>query len=76
MDGGLVHNESTAALNLLEDCLQRVNAIVFYHWMKQDTDLDSLRDVPRFHAIMEDIEARALALKAKTGGSSASKSEK
>ena len=67
--------ETDEALDVLEDCMPRVNAIVFYHWMKQDTDLDSLRDLPRFHTIMQDIEARALALKAKTGDSPAPETE-
>jgi adenylate cyclase len=53
--------EAETALDMLEACLPRVDAAVFFVWMKQDTDLDPLRDFPRFQRLMASLEARASA---------------
>jgi adenylate cyclase len=53
--------EAETALDMLEACLPRVDAAVFFVWMKQDTDLDPLRDFRRFQRLMASLEARASA---------------
>jgi adenylate cyclase len=37
------------------------DAAVFSVWMRQDSDLDSLREIPRFERVMSDLEDRAAA---------------
>jgi adenylate cyclase len=53
--------EIETAFDRLEICLPRVDPAVFSVWMKQDSDLDSLRDIPRIQRLMTDLEDRALA---------------
>ncbi|MCU4654751.1 winged helix-turn-helix domain-containing protein [Roseibacterium sp. SDUM158016] len=55
--------EHETALDMLEVCLPRVDAAVFSVWMKRDTDLDPLREIPRFQRLMSDLEARAAAVR-------------
>jgi adenylate cyclase len=56
--------ETEAALDALEACLPRVDAVTFSVWMKQDNDLDPLRDLPRFQRLVRDLDARAAAARA------------
>ena len=51
-------DETEAALDALEACLPRVDAVTFSVWMKQDNDLDALRDLPRFQRLVRDLDAR------------------
>ncbi|PWJ21376.1 winged helix-turn-helix domain-containing tetratricopeptide repeat protein [Jannaschia seohaensis] len=53
--------ETETALDTLEDCLPRVDAVTFSVWIKQDNDLDALRDLPRFQRLVGDLNARAAA---------------
>jgi adenylate cyclase len=56
--------ETETALDALEACLPRVDAVTFSVWIKQDTDLDALRDLPRFQDLVRDLDARAAATRA------------
>lgn len=56
--------ETDAALDTLESCLPRVDSVTFSVWVEQDTDLDALRDFPRFQRLVRDLDARAAAAKA------------
>lgn len=56
--------EAETALDFLEKCFSRVNAAQFVAWSKRDTDLDSLRDMPRFKRLLGDLEARAASARA------------
>jgi adenylate cyclase len=51
--------ESETALDALEACFLRVDPVTFSVWAKQDTDLDPLRDIPRFQRLVRDLDARA-----------------
>jgi adenylate cyclase len=53
--------ETETALDTLEACLPRVDPVTFSVWVKQDTDLDSLRDLPRFQRLVADLDERAAA---------------
>jgi len=55
--------EIDTALDTLEACLPRVDASAFSVWVKQDSDLNNLRDNPRFHRLVADLDARAAAAK-------------
>ncbi len=55
--------ETEAALDTLEACLLRVDAVTFSVWIKQDTDLDPLRGEPRFQRLVRELDARAAAAK-------------
>ena len=48
------------ALDFLEASLTRVRASSFVDWVKRDTDLDPLRDNPRFKQLVADLQARAV----------------
>ena len=52
--------ETETALDSLEACLPRVDPVTFSVWVKQDNDLDSLRDLPRFQHLIRDLDARAV----------------
>ncbi len=56
--------ETDAALDTLEACLPRVDPVTFSVWVEQDTDLDALRDFPRFQRLVRDLDARAAAARA------------
>jgi adenylate cyclase len=56
--------ETETAVDSLEACLPRVDAVTFSVWVKQDTDLEPLRDLPRFQRLVEDLDARAAGAKA------------
>lgn len=56
--------EMDAALDTLEACLPRVDSVTFSVWVEQDTDLDALRDFPRFQRLVRDLDARAAAARA------------
>ncbi len=56
--------ETEAALDTLEACLPRVDPVTFAVWIKQDTDLDALRDLPRFQRLVRELDARAANAKA------------
>jgi adenylate cyclase len=56
--------ETHAALDTLEACLPRVDSVTFSVWVEQDTDLDALRDFPRFQRLVRDLDARAAAARA------------
>ncbi len=56
--------ETDAALDTLEACLPRVDPVTFSVWVEQDTDLDALRDFPRFQRLVRDLDARAAAERA------------
>ncbi|MFD1194504.1 winged helix-turn-helix domain-containing tetratricopeptide repeat protein [Seohaeicola saemankumensis] len=56
--------ETDAALDTLEACLPRVDPVTFSVWVEQDTDLDALRDFPRFQRLIRDLDARAAAARA------------
>jgi len=60
--GLVLLGETETALDTLEGCLPRVDPVTFSVWMKQDTDLDSLRDTPRFQRLISDLEGRAAAV--------------
>jgi adenylate cyclase len=51
--------ETETALDTLEACLPRVDAVTFSVWIKQDTDLAPLRGAPRFESLVRDLDARA-----------------
>ena len=51
--------EIDTALDFLEASLIRVRAPSFRNWVKRDTDLDALRDTPRFKRLIADLQARA-----------------
>ncbi len=51
--------ETEDALDTLEACLPRVDPVTFSVWVKQDTDLDPLRDLPRFQHLVRALDARA-----------------
>lgn len=53
--------ETEIALDTLEACLPRVDAVTFSVWIEQDNDLDALRDLPRFRRLVRDLDARAAA---------------
>ncbi len=53
--------ETETALDTLEACLPRVDPVTFSVWAKQDTDLDTLRGIPRFQRLVRDLDARAAA---------------
>ena len=53
--------ETETALDALEACFPRVDPVTFSVWVKQDTDLDPLRDLPRFQRLIRDLDARAAA---------------
>lgn len=53
--------ETEIALDTLEACLPRVDAVTFSVWIEQDNDLDALRDLPRFQRLVRDLDARAAA---------------
>ncbi|MXQ06784.1 tetratricopeptide repeat protein [Alphaproteobacteria bacterium GH1-50] len=53
--------ETETALDMLEDCLPRVDAVTFSVWIAQDNDLDALRELPRFQRLIRDLDARAAA---------------
>lgn len=52
--------EYDQALDYLENALQQSNREAL-DWAKADTDLDPLRSLPRYHAIMAETEARVAA---------------
>lgn len=54
--------ETDAALDTLETCLPRVDPVTFSVWVKQDNDLDTLRELPRFQRLVQDLDARAAAV--------------
>ena len=56
--------ETDDALDTLEACLPRVDPVTFSVWLEQDTDLDALRDLPRFQRLVRDLDARAAAARA------------
>jgi adenylate cyclase len=56
--------ETDDALDTLEACLPRVDPVTFSVWVEQDTDLDALRDLPRFQRLVRDLDARAAAARA------------
>lgn len=56
--------ETDDALDTLEACLPRVDPVTFSVWVEQDTDLDALRDLPRFQRLIRDLDARATAARA------------
>jgi adenylate cyclase len=56
--------ETETALDSLEACLPRVDPVTFSVWVKQDNDLDSLRDLPRFQHLIRDLDARAADVRA------------
>jgi len=51
--------EVDTALDFLETGLPRMRASYFIEWVKHDTDLDPLRDNPRFIRLIADLQARA-----------------
>ena len=51
--------ETEAALDTLEACLPKVDPVTFSVWVGQDTDLDTLRDLPRFQRLVRDLDTRA-----------------
>ena len=51
--------ETETALVTLEACFPRVDPVTFSVWIRQDNDLDSLRDLPRFQRLVRDLDARA-----------------
>ena len=51
--------ETETALVTLEACFPRVDPVTFSVWIRQDNDLDSLRDIPRFQRLVRDLDARA-----------------
>ncbi|WP_413717771.1 winged helix-turn-helix domain-containing tetratricopeptide repeat protein [Silicimonas sp. MF1-12-2] len=53
--------ETEAALDALEACLPQVDPVTFSVWIKQDNDLDALRDLRRFQCLVRDLDARAAA---------------
>lgn len=53
--------ETEIALDTLEACLPRVDAVTFSVWIEQDNDMDALRDLPRFRRLVRDLDARAAA---------------
>ncbi|HEV8033583.1 winged helix-turn-helix domain-containing tetratricopeptide repeat protein [Yoonia sp.] len=55
--------ETDAALRTLEACLPRVDPVTFSVWVEQDTDLDALRDLPRFQRLVRDLDASTAAAK-------------
>lgn len=56
--------ETETALDSLEASLPRVDPVTFSVWVKQDNDLDALRDLPRFQDLVRDLDARAAATRA------------
>ncbi|SMY06358.1 TPR end-of-group domain-containing protein [Flavimaricola marinus] len=56
--------ETEAALDTLDACLARVDPLTFSVWVGQDSDLDALRDHPRFQRLVRDLDARAADAKA------------
>jgi adenylate cyclase len=56
--------ETETALDTLEACLPRVDPLTFSVWIKQDTDLAPLCDLPRFQRLVRDLDARAIDAKA------------
>lgn len=58
--------ETDTAMDFLETCFSRVDAVTFAVWTRRDTDLDSLRDMPRFKRLVADLEARAAGTKSAT----------
>ena len=56
--------EIESALDTLEACLPRVDPVTFSVWIKQDTDLDPLRDSARFQHLVRELDARAADTKA------------
>ena len=56
--------ETEIALDTLEACLPRVDPVTFAVWVRQDTDLEPLRDLPRFQRLVQDLDARAAGAKA------------
>ncbi len=56
--------ETDDALDTLEACLPRVDPVTFSVWVEQDTDLDALRDRPRFQRLVRELDARAAAARA------------
>ena len=50
--------EPDIALDCLETCFSRVDPATFVSWTRRDTDLNSLRDLPRFKQLLVDLEAR------------------
>ena len=53
--------ETEAALDALDACLPRVDPVTFSVWVRQDNDLDSLRDLPRFQQVVRALDARTIA---------------
>ena len=51
--------ETETALVTLEACFPRVDPVTFSVWIRQDNDLDSLRDLPRFQRLVRELDARA-----------------
>jgi adenylate cyclase len=56
--------ETGTALDSLKACLPRVDPVTFSVWVKQDNDLDSLRDLPRFQHLIRALDARAADVRA------------
>jgi hypothetical protein len=52
---------SEIALDFLETCFSKVGAATFMIWTRRDTDLVSLRDLPRFRRLLADLEDRGAA---------------
>ena len=55
--------ETETALDTLEACILRFEPVTFSVWMKQDTDLDPLRESPRFQRLVRDLDMRAADVK-------------
>jgi adenylate cyclase len=53
-------NEPSRAVDLLGSCVPKMSA-EFINWIKQDTDLTSLHDHPRYKALIADGEKRLAA---------------
>ncbi len=51
--------ETETALVTLEACFPRVDPVTFSVWIRQDNDLNSLRDLPRFQRLVRELDARA-----------------
>ncbi len=56
-----IMGEIEDALDLLERGLARANPSAFAQWIERDTDLDPLRDQPRFKKIRAELQSRAAA---------------
>jgi hypothetical protein len=47
------------ALDALEASSPGLDPVIFANWTRRDPDLKALRDLPRFHDILADLDARA-----------------